>query len=472
MSGDPIEQTLFKTGGAAIGGVLGSFIPVPVVGTLVGEIVGEYVGDLLYVLTKDGEGGGVDAVGNKLKEDWNNTIGNIVTAVLGGSKEGPQRSDFPNTRTGSEAYQKARDEWRKQQELITMGGGVTNMSTVKRDTKDAKFGDFIMASDGTLSVFDGRGTRGLKEGERELFDSGATNIDGTKQPKPTTSSSSVYGSAHLKDYAMKNGITDPTELAMFMAQMSHESGSFRYAEEIHDGSDYEGSSILGNNQPGDGPRFKGRGYIQLTGRWNYGHYGKMIGVDLVNNPQLAADPDIAAAIAIAYYMDRVDRGAARRGDVKSVTYAINGGYNGLKDRQRRFDLYMKGQTPEGDVKGSVASPQISSPSQSEGEPVIKPQNTNPSESLETPETATPAQVSPSTQSQSQMSNGITGLSQQLSYEQTGNTVVMMQAPTGYLNGQQMPMTSGVSGGTPIIMGSGDVVNSYYKSQALGALYKG
>ena len=103
---------------------------------------------------------------------------------------------------------------------------------------------------------------------------------------------------------------------------------------------------------------------------------------------------------------------------------INGGYNGLKDRQRRFDLYMKGQTPEGDVKGSVVSPQISSPSQSEGEPVIKPQNTNPSESLETPETAI-AQVSPSTQSQSQMSNGITGLSQQLSYEQTGNTVVMM-----------------------------------------------
>ena len=129
---------------------------------------------------------------------------------------------------------------------------------------------------------------------------------------------------------------------------------------------------------------------------------------------------------------------------------------------------MKGQTPEGDVKGSVASPQISSPSQSEGEPVIKPQNTNPSESLETSETATPAQVSPSTQSQSQMSNGITGLSQQLSYEQTGNTVVMMQAS----NNQQLPMVSGNGGkGTPIIMGSGDVVNSYHKSQVLGSLYK-
>ena len=90
MSGDPIEQTPFKTGGT-IGGVLGSFIPVPVVGTLVGEIVGEYVGDLLYVLTKDGEGGGVDAVGNKLKEDWNNTIGNIVTAVWWIERRTPEK---------------------------------------------------------------------------------------------------------------------------------------------------------------------------------------------------------------------------------------------------------------------------------------------------------------------------------------------------------------------------------------------
>ena len=98
MSGDPIEQALFKTGGlvgGVLGGVMNLFIPVPVVGTLVGEIVGEYVGDLLYVGTM---GGGVDKVGDKLKEDWNNTIGNIVASSAGGSKEGPQRSDFPNTR--------------------------------------------------------------------------------------------------------------------------------------------------------------------------------------------------------------------------------------------------------------------------------------------------------------------------------------------------------------------------------------
>ena len=63
---------------------------------------------------------------------------------------------------------------------------------------------------------------------------------------------------------MKNGITDPTELAMFIAQMSHESGSFRYDTRDPSGEvrDYENGKVLGNTQPGDGPRFKGRGYIQ------------------------------------------------------------------------------------------------------------------------------------------------------------------------------------------------------------------
>ena len=66
LGGDPVSQALFKTGGAVLGGFLGSFIPIPVVGTLFGEIVGEYVGDLMYVATM---GGGVEAVGQKLKDD-------------------------------------------------------------------------------------------------------------------------------------------------------------------------------------------------------------------------------------------------------------------------------------------------------------------------------------------------------------------------------------------------------------------
>ena len=204
---------------------------------------------------------------------------------------------------------------------------------------------------------------------------GSSGKSEEKKPK-----NPVYGSEHLKSYAMSQGITDPTELAMFMAQMSHESGSFKYTTEIASGDDYEGSSILGNTQAGDGRRFKGRGYVQLTGRWNYGHYGKLAGVDLVNNPELAADPDVAARVAVAYWKDRVDRNAARAGDIRKVTYDINGGYNGLQDRIQRFDTYMRGETPAGDVKGSTGSGNVQSrkPEQTSLAPMSMEPNPDPS----------------------------------------------------------------------------------------------
>ena len=105
-----------------------------------------------------------------------------------------------------------------------------------------------------------------------------------------------YGKESLVKALDDAGITNKQERAMFLSQMHHESGGFRYREEIHDGSDYEGRSDLGNTQPGDGRRYKGRGYIQLTGRANYRQYGKLVGADLENNPELAADPGIAAKI--------------------------------------------------------------------------------------------------------------------------------------------------------------------------------
>jgi len=73
LSGDPPDQTLFKVGGAAIGGVLGTFIPIPVVGTLFGEIVGEYVGDLIYHLINGGKGD-TPTAGEKLKNDLTDAL--------------------------------------------------------------------------------------------------------------------------------------------------------------------------------------------------------------------------------------------------------------------------------------------------------------------------------------------------------------------------------------------------------------
>ena len=134
-----------------------------------------------------------------------------------------------------------------------------------------------------------------------------------------------------------SGMVNGTERKMFMTQMAHESMDFKRLNEMASGEAYEGRKDLGNTQLGDGVRYKGRGFIQLTGRSNYQIYGNQIGLDLINHPELAAKPDIAAAIAIAYWNDRVNRRAAQTGDVVTVTRNINGGKNGLADRIRRFN---------------------------------------------------------------------------------------------------------------------------------------
>lgn len=92
---------------------------------------------------------------------------------------------------------------------------------------------------------------------------------------------------------------------------------------------YEGRKDLGNTQPGDGYKYRGRGYVQITGRANYDSYGKIIGVDLVNNPDLALDPDIAAKILVAYCKKHGIDVWASRGHWVKVRKLVNGGTNGL-----------------------------------------------------------------------------------------------------------------------------------------------
>lgn len=128
-------------------------------------------------------------------------------------------------------------------------------------------------------------------------------------------------------------ITTPLRMAHFIAQLGHESASFRYAEEIADGSAYEGRRDLGNTEPGDGKRFKGRGLIQLTGRANYTEYSRFTGVDYLDKPQLlASDPFAGVDVSCWFWHTRRLNALADADDVKAVTRRINGGYNGLDDR--------------------------------------------------------------------------------------------------------------------------------------------
>lgn len=128
-------------------------------------------------------------------------------------------------------------------------------------------------------------------------------------------------------------IDTPMRQAHFVAQIGHESGHLRYNEEIASGERYEGRADLGNTQPGDGRRFKGRGLIQLTGRANYTAYGTEIGRDLLADPTpVATDPALAVDVACWFWATKGLNALADADDIERVTRRINGGLNGLADR--------------------------------------------------------------------------------------------------------------------------------------------
>jgi putative chitinase len=131
-------------------------------------------------------------------------------------------------------------------------------------------------------------------------------------------------------------IDTPLRQAHFLAQIGHESGSLRYTEELDSGQRYENRADLGNVQPGDGVKFKGRGLIQLTGRANYEAYGKAKGRNFTDGDAylaIANDPQLALDVACWFWKTHGLNELADRDDVRAVTQRINGGLNGLDDRE-------------------------------------------------------------------------------------------------------------------------------------------
>ena len=143
----------------------------------------------------------------------------------------------------------------------------------------------------------------------------------------------LSGLIHMADAGILN---TPLRLAHFLAQVAHESGGFRYMEEIASGSAYEGRADLGNTQPGDGKRYKGRGPLHLTGRANYRRVGCALGLALEEHPELVAYPCIGLWVACHYWTDRGLNALADRDDVEAITRKVNGGLNGFADRKARL----------------------------------------------------------------------------------------------------------------------------------------
>jgi predicted chitinase len=174
-----------------------------------------------------------------------------------------------------------------------------------------------------------------------------------KSQKKLDISKTLTGTTHeavLTKAAKAAGITDPIELAAFLAQCAHESHDFKSMVEYGGSLDFrkydpkhapKKAKELGNKKAGDGARYKGRGYIQLTGRYNYKRAGQALGIPLEKSPELAEKPEVAAKIAVWFWQSRVQPRVDNFNDVRAVTKPINPGLNGLSDRQEAFVDFKK-----------------------------------------------------------------------------------------------------------------------------------
>lgn len=118
--------------------------------------------------------------------------------------------------------------------------------------------------------------------------------------------------------ATKAGIVDKGQLAYILATAFHESHLGRLMEEFASGWAYEWRRDLGNVQRGDGPKYKGRGFVQITGRRNYSDWSRRLGIDLINNPEKALEPEIAAKILVQGSRDGTFTGRKLEDDISGV----------------------------------------------------------------------------------------------------------------------------------------------------------
>ena len=178
----------------------------------------------------------------------------------------------------------------------------------------------------------------------------AKNQQATRQATPTKNpqvEAMLYGTAKA------NGLKG-SELAQFLAQTKHESWNHSRLQEkpVGDPEKYfakkydptlapKTAKILGNKLKGDGAKYHGRGFIQLTGRDNYRMASEALGIDLLNRPDLASQPAIAAKIALWYWETRVKPKVNNFDDTVAVTKTINNAMFGLEDRLANFVDYKK-----------------------------------------------------------------------------------------------------------------------------------
>lgn len=149
---------------------------------------------------------------------------------------------------------------------------------------------------------------------------------------PNAGSRAALYAPFITEAMTEFGIGSPSRQAAFLAQVCHESGSLRYTEEIASGEAYEGRADLGNTEPGDGKRYKGRGLLQITGRANYKAAGDALNIDFVDAPHLLSGVSPACRASAWWWREHGCNELADRDLFGKLTKTINGGFTGLDDR--------------------------------------------------------------------------------------------------------------------------------------------
>jgi len=137
-------------------------------------------------------------------------------------------------------------------------------------------------------------------------------------------------------------ITTKNRIRHFLAQISHESGGGRYMKEIASGRSYEGRRDLGNTKPGDGVRYKGAGYLQMTGRYNYQAFADYINDQKVmQGVNYVAKTYPATSAGFWWMNNQMNALCDQSPTVAQVTLRVNGGYNGLRDRMYYYERCLQ-----------------------------------------------------------------------------------------------------------------------------------
>lgn len=190
-------------------------------------------------------------------------------------------------------------------------------------------------------------------------------VPAAKDEKPADVTAGNYNLSNFNTHEqrlIKRGVANGMgnlELAAFLAQSAHETQNFTRLEERASGNAYEPKWLrnkktnklrqvnskarrLGNKQKGDGTLFKGRGYIHMTGRWNYTTAASELNnPEILSNPAIVATPSIGLDTAIWYWNRFVRPDVADWSDNSAVTQEVNGGQTGATERGDYFDKYVK-----------------------------------------------------------------------------------------------------------------------------------